>query len=397
MIYRNKTVCRQTAAGYYSHTIFHAITMKIFIHTLILAFAVFVCSFAQGQTVHLILAIDHLVAGEAGDADYSNMLQVMTNGIKNTQIEYTDLNLKDSQAKIFETIRNIRVGNNDTVLFYYSGYGTMNTNNNNALTYCIVQEVGEGSVPTKHTFIAKKSIIDLLQAKNPRLIVVLSDCCSVKSKIPNSPTNKMSSISYAEITLPLYHSLFFESKGLVDINGAQDGKPSLWYSTRSKGLIFTNAFCSCLRQYENQRIDWKTFFPIIQKTTENWAEKEIQENPEYWEEDVQSGLTGQKPKAISLGNSGGTEKPSNGEKSIFGIRCLNRADYKGVTVTQVLKDYPGAKAGLEKGDVILEIDGQKIRNEQDYTNAVDVAGKIMNLKVHNVHNGQILNTCISLQ
>jgi hypothetical protein len=86
--------------------------------------------------------------------------------------------------------------------------------------------------------------------------------------------------------------------------------------------------------------------------------------------------------------------PSN--KPIFGIRCLNRADYKGVTDTKVLKGNSGAKAGLEKGDVILEIDGRKIRNEQDYINAVDTAGKIMNLKVRNVRNGQILNIRISL-
>jgi hypothetical protein len=82
---------------------------------------------------------------------------------------------------------------------------------------------------------------------------------------------------------------------------------------------------------------------------------------------------------------------------VFGVRCSNRHDNNGVTVTYVFPDYPGARAGLEKGDVILEIDGQRIWDIQDYSNTVDAAGKTMNLKVRNVRNGQISNISVSLR
>ncbi|MDR2754239.1 MAG: hypothetical protein LBC20_00900 [Planctomycetaceae bacterium] len=65
-----------------------------------------------------------------------------------------------------------------------------------------------------------------------------------------------------------------------------------------------------------------------------------------------------------------------------------------VIVTQVLRGYSGTRLGLKKGDVSLEIDGRKIRNERDYSDAVDAAGKTMNLKVRKTRNGQILNVRI---
>jgi S1-C subfamily serine protease len=83
---------------------------------------------------------------------------------------------------------------------------------------------------------------------------------------------------------------------------------------------------------------------------------------------------------------------------VFGVRCADRNDNNGVTVTRVFPGYSGARAGLKKGDVILEIDEQRIWDIQDYSDAVNAAtGKIMRLKVRSVRNGEILYMRISLQ
>lgn len=43
---------------------------------------------------------------------------------------------------------------------------------------------------------------------------------------------------------------------------------------------------------------------------------------------------------------------------------------EGALLNRVLKDYPAAKAGLARGDVIVEFDGKKIKNNIDLQNAV---------------------------
>jgi hypothetical protein len=342
--------------------------MKASIYTFIFAFTIFVCSLVHGQTVHWILAIDHWATAqpepsESAEADKLTMSSAPYYGIQENQLNVYELDLSGSQEQIFDKIRNIEIGNDDTVLFYYSGHGAMDTNNNNnnnnnALTYCIVKEIGErpdnSYRATKYTYITKKSIIDTLREKNPRLIVMLSDCCSTKKAILLSPRESERAKPIPSLTLPLYRSLFLESKGLVDINGAQDGKPSLWYYEMSKGSIFTDAFCRCLNKYKNQRMDWKTFFPIVQRTTEELAREEIK----YWKK-YHPKVTGQKPKAISLGNSGETVKPPNGEKSIFGVRDENRNDdHNGVTV---MGRYHRVIPTIGKRRCILEMTGEKFR------------------------------------
>jgi hypothetical protein len=220
----------------------------------------------------------------------------------------------------------MEIGNNDTVLFYYFGHSTINTNNN-ALTYCIIAEVGERPDlgfgccgATKYTYITKKSIIDLLRAKNPRLIVVLSDCCSTKLPIlldPGEDDSGSKIFSSPPETLPLYRSLFLESKGLVDISSIQDNQYT----------FFLDAFCHCLDQYKNQQMDWKTFFSKVQKTTEVLVAKDIRENNRI-------DVTEQKLRRFLWEAT--VQTVTSGDKPIFGVRCLNRNDndsdrYAGIT------------------------------------------------------------------
>ncbi|MDR2754588.1 MAG: PDZ domain-containing protein [Planctomycetaceae bacterium] len=76
----------------------------------------------------------------------------------------------------------------------------------------------------------------------------------------------------------------------------------------------------------------------------------------------------------------------NPTKVKIGVRVLdNKGD--GVLVTQILPSFPGAKAGLETGDVILSINGKKITSEKEYSDAVDAADREMKLEVRNKNGG----------
>jgi len=56
----------------------------------------------------------------------------------------------------------------------------------------------------------------------------------------------------------------------------------------------------------------------------------------------------------------------------LGIQAAdNQGD--GVIITRVVQGMPGQRAGLEVGDVILEINGKKISSEKEYSDAIDTA------------------------
>ncbi|MDR0328644.1 MAG: PDZ domain-containing protein [Planctomycetaceae bacterium] len=65
---------------------------------------------------------------------------------------------------------------------------------------------------------------------------------------------------------------------------------------------------------------------------------------------------------------------------VFGVKAVKN-NGNGVKVTEVVANLPGQKSGFEVNDVILEINGVKIASEQDYSDAIDCAGKVARMKV----------------
>ncbi|MDR1141012.1 MAG: PDZ domain-containing protein, partial [Planctomycetaceae bacterium] len=67
-----------------------------------------------------------------------------------------------------------------------------------------------------------------------------------------------------------------------------------------------------------------------------------------------------------------------------------------VVITDIRNNYPGAKAGLEVGDVILTIDGKKITSEKEYSDAIDATGREMKLVVRNKRFGNTSTIIVPL-
>ena len=87
------------------------------------------------------------------------------------------------------------------------------------------------------------------------------------------------------------------------------------------------------------------------------------------------------PVTTALMPSEGVQKPSQPEKEWFGLRVttltsdiakqLGLTKAGGVVIESVEAGSAGQEAGLRKGDVILEVDRQKIENEDDYQKAME--------------------------
>jgi S1-C subfamily serine protease len=75
-------------------------------------------------------------------------------------------------------------------------------------------------------------------------------------------------------------------------------------------------------------------------------------------------------------------RPSRGAARVFtGTIPDYASDVKGLRLTSVVGGGPADKAGLEKGDVIVEVAGQSIANIYDYTYALETLKPAVGVKV----------------
>ncbi|MDR0521866.1 MAG: PDZ domain-containing protein [Planctomycetaceae bacterium] len=281
-------------------------------------------------------------------------------------------------------------------------------------------------------------------------------------------------------TTPLFFSLFFNSKGTVDIQSALSGQYSL---PADSGLgIFTETFAVLLKANANKCLSWYRFFPYLKEgnalmfksiypdgidvrnggsvqqtatpvlltlgkgktngSDSEWAvvyphgeqfdvkitdgkeeiklsdsdsktaanliaetvkivrpqnDAETGTHEDYAAIDPDNTVNGangepfgtklppvelpkDKPKSEKT-DSGKTLPPAlqGGKKPIFGVRAA-RFVSGGVQITEVISGSVAEEAGLKNGYIILKIDGKKIFNERDYENAVDEAGRSIELE-----------------
>jgi hypothetical protein len=188
---------------------------------------------------------------------------------------------------------------------------------------------------------------------------------------------------------PLFRTLFFEAKGTADITAAKQGQAGFIYGRQDpRGSIWTWVVCEFLKNEKDTRKNWQQMFEI----TANKSNQEFRTR-------FPSGYTIQgvlqremNPYNWSLPESSGTPdegEPGPAPRVIFGVRAANIHSNDGVEITEIISGSAGEAANLYRGDVIIEINGKPIRNEDDYVDAVKNSPKTMTIKVRSV-SGQIL-------
>lgn len=168
-----------------------------------------------------------------------------------------------TRAKVLAYFRNLEVGPNDAVLFFYGGHGART-------------QAGElyfqfESNPNQPFFRAE--LRKAMEAKKARLTVILTDCCSNVPRQPDDGPNHELPIPSSKGISDVARTLFFESKGIVDITAATN---SVAYGDKEQGGLFTRTFCRLVREGDLKKLDpsgggrvtWAKFFPVLRKETE---------------------------------------------------------------------------------------------------------------------------------
>ena len=137
--------------------------------------------------------------------------------------------------KVLQTINKLEVRPNDTIVVLYSGHGAMTPFYDHIFTF-------------HHGNLARKDVIAAMKAKNPRLMVVLADCCSsgveARHVVPKVEPKKMTDGNVMEWST--INSLFLRHSGLVDISAAEPGFCGRLDNDKA-GSLFTNALVRILK------------------------------------------------------------------------------------------------------------------------------------------------------
>lgn len=152
----------------------------------------------------------------------------------------------------------------DAVLFYYSGHGAMDPSEGHYLA------LSSGDI-------LRKRIRDLLLQMPVRLRLILTDSCGSYIFSDRGQRFAFETAMRFEEKFQLIQNLFFESRGIVDINSAAPGTVSK--ITPDIGGYWTYAFCSLLTADHNEiflrggkitldvnhdgRVSWDEFIPAV--------------------------------------------------------------------------------------------------------------------------------------
>jgi PDZ domain/Caspase domain len=331
------------------------------------------------KTLHVLLVLDtnDEKVGDSAARDGENMSELLNSGIPRERLRLTILNGNRATAdSVRAYYRQVNAGPEDGMLFYFSGHGATDMG----------QRRSEHFVALADRRLYRSEIRAIMWAKRPGRAVLITDCCSdrIGGEPPPPPLTGMAPEGPTEIH-PALRSLFFTPGAPVDVTASTHDKS---WGNAVDGGVFTRAFrdlfldgatwkntdLTALGGRDPKRLTWSEFFPVLQDAAEKLFAAVKREHPEVKQE---------------------TQKP-------YRFRLLGVAiDENGGNGVRVLSVIPGSPADsgevhLERGDVLLAVDGRRLANVQDFLTAIAEAEGTITLQVRDVNTGRVLTSKVPL-
>jgi len=245
------------------------------------------------RKVHALLVVDTRSGlGESVKVDGERIDRLLSGNLPKDRAEIRILTGKDVNANaILAYYRDLKVGRDDALFFYYAGHGATDPEKGHFLA---LQELN-----TKP--LLRVDLLRAMQARQPGLVVLMTDCCSNRFAMPGKTRRVYTDEGTAQTIQPVLRCLLYQSRGVVDIT-ASSGNAS--FGDDHDGGIFTRAFDKLVRDGVTKSdadrdgfVSWPEFFSRLQAETEgvfvNWAKRQRALGEEVDQ-------TSQKPHAFEL-------------------------------------------------------------------------------------------------
>ena len=368
--------------------------MKRFILLLVLVLLLSFSARATEPVFHVIIASDiragfnpHLIT------DHHNIERLFRGNVPKDRLNLVAMKMDEiTPDRILQTVKEIELADQDTLAFYYSGHAASSAGDGGQF-FQLKDEQG------RSVELHRRTLLAALHEKKARLTVLLTDCGNVEVDEKESDTVEKSvrTIIAPTTMSPIMEALFIQSEGTVDITSSKQGEASFVDTTvKRRGSCFTWSLVALFDKHRNNpAITWQEFTTEL---AEYVKQAFLDSHPEGFKFNPPlNGIAQQTTQTIGVYGTlpGVAVAPVESQGPRFGVRAV-ALHGGGVRITQILPDGPGARAGFEVGDIIFEINGNAILNEDDYSKAIDDSPKQVKAKVINVKDGRQLNITFEL-
>ena len=298
--------------------------------------------------IHILIAADtkDRNIGDGVQADLLNLKDLFETSIAETQLDLKTIDGdRVTRDDILRTINNFNCRPNDAMVFFWSGHGA----HDNQGHYIV----------TRTSPLYRTEIMDQVKKRGGILSAVISDSCNVY--VPGELVFHKERAYAVKVpgTALILDQLFLKSQGSVDINGAKEGECSFCDPEKNGGGTFLSPFVDVVRGYEQQRLDWPKFIEILRP--------KVQE-------------------AFERTNPQGFKLPDGQIQRTQTVRIWGDLPKSVINQGQV-----ASLVSLERGDIILAVNGQPIRGKNECIQAVQNSQQSIELRVRDTRNGIIRN------
>lgn len=246
----------------------------------------------EASDLHVILTAD--LSAYKIERAIKKDLERMEKEIK-TIAKFTGLKLKEKvfvgkktdPEDLIDHLRDLQVGQDDVIFFYFSGHGfRMDQSSNCPWPILAFEKSGVG--------IQFEEIASFLKAKNARLTLIFADCCNhaISFKYPKKSLSESDEMFQKSLKIKLkekYCKLFLEPSGLLVVSSAQAGEYS--YTSNIDGSLYTIALTSGLKEILKsplQKISWGNLIEITNSKLEKvTTEAKKSQHPEVLNEVIE--------------------------------------------------------------------------------------------------------------
>jgi len=336
----------------------------------------------SAQTIHVLIVADtnDKAVGAGVSVDVARLQTMFEQCVPPSQLQMRQIVGKHvSRQRILAAISTLASSVNDAVVFLWSGHGAHD-------------QRGHFLHIADNTRLYRSEITDALQKQDAALHVLLTSSCNVY--VPLSAEVSAPCLAKAPVQMaPLLQSLFLESRGLVDINGASEGEYG--FSSTEEGTSFFNPFCSYVLDNADRKIGWDTAAAEIAR--------EVASTFSTWFPQGYTDRNGrvQKTQTLRVWN---LPEPAKGENEVepprvgarFGVRVWSKRG-AGVRVLSVEQGSPADQTGIARGDTILSVNGTPVNAAWQMTNAVFRSSREMSIRLERAATGQTVDLNVQLR
>lgn len=309
--------------------------------------------------------------------DSSVMMSLFTTNVPERQLvlhreEIVD-NASGDPARIKQLIHSIEAGPNDSFVVYFSGHGGSD-DRGQYLSFAGGR-------------LYRDELRGLLQQKGARLNVLLTDCCNQRADGEAFGAPSMDMEPPAEVT-PLFQSLFFQPRGIVDINASSPGEAAFFAPLKEEpeslpGSLFTSQLEKYIYRYKQQRSNWDHLLRSVSLNVHL-----------AFRAGYPAGAVGGKGGPVqSDQNVYAYEYPGmpakQGPRTGFVVRDQQN---QGVVIIKVNAGYPASQVydlsarryvSLQPGERIVQVNNVPIRTVAEIVDVVKNSPQVMRLKIRN--------------